>query len=176
MNIKKIPLVYIENSYTNSSFLGIKIRSDNAVSIDQSELRSAERDNDYDRVKYLLARRISHIYLGHNNLFIIVLSFVGKLVPIFNNLYERAMCYSADKVVEYLLGEENTLKGIYYTFYNDEMYDDETNFNKIVKDKIRTENNSESIGRFLENLLADDPLPAYRLDALLGKGKNGRLF
>ena len=176
LDIKKIPLVYIETNYTNSSFLGIKIRSDNAVGIDSRELRDAERENNYDRVKYILARRISHIYLRHNNLFIIVFAFVGKLIPIFNNLYERTMCYSTDKVVEYLLGEEITLRGIYYTFYSDEMYESDTDFYKMVKDKIRTENSSESVGRFLENLLADDPLPIYRLDALLGKGKSGRLF
>lgn len=86
------------------------------------------------------------------------------------------LLYSVDNVVEQLIGEEDTLKGIYSTFYNNRLYEKDTDFEKIVKDKIKTANKSKSIGRFLENLFSNDPLPSYRMEAILGKNKTGRLF
>lgn len=84
-------------------------------------------------------------------------TFVGKLIPIFNNAYERSIVYSVDNIVEKLIGEEATLKGIYSTFYNDRLYEKDTNFTKIVEDKIKTVNSSESIGRFLRKPILRRP-------------------
>ena len=40
LGIKKAPLAYIENQSVDSSFLGVKIRSDNALSIDSKVLKN----------------------------------------------------------------------------------------------------------------------------------------
>lgn len=176
LGIKRIPLAYIEYSPVDSSFLGVKVRGDDAVSVSSNKIVQAEQKNDFAYIRYLLARRMAHIYLGHNNLFLTVFTFVAKLIPIFSNAYERAMCYSTDKVVEALIGEDETIKGIYSTYYDDALYEENADINMIIQDKIKTENNSEVIGRFIENLFSDDPLPNYRLEAIYKEGKTGRLF
>lgn len=176
LGIKQIPLAYIEDIPVDSSFLGVKVRGDDAVSVSSKSIMQAGKNDDFAYVKYLLARRIAHIYLGHNNLFVIVFTFIAKLIPVLSNVYERSMCYSTDKVVEVLIGEDETIKGIYSTFYDDSLYEEDADINKIIEDKIKTENNSEVIGRFIENLFSDDPLPNYRLEAIYKEGKTGRLF
>ena len=176
LGIKKVPIAYIESAPIDSSFLGIKIRSNDAISIKDSELRNAEKTNDFSRVEYLIARSLAKIYLGHNSIWANVFTFISKLTPGFNSLYERVMCYSVDNVVKYLIGKEAALKGVFDTYYGNELYDDTADMEKIIKDKIRAENKSESFGRFLENVFADKPLPNYRLEALIYDNKNGKLF
>lgn len=176
LKIKNIPVVYIETSPIDSSLLGVNIRSEDAFSIPSKYLLESNRTNDISFVEYLIARHIGHIYLRHNNLFTTVFTFTGRIIPFFGNLYERAMCYSIDNVVEYLIGTEKTLEGIFNTYYDKTMYNDDVDVNEIIEDKIRSENKSERLGRFLENINSEESLPVFRLEALLDRSKPGRLI
>ena len=177
LGLKKIPVAYISSSDYESKILNVHIRGDNAISINKKLIKEAYAEDDFNLVYFTLARRLSHIYLGHHNVFLNVFAFAAQAIPVYNNILERIRCYSTDKVVACLIGEDNTLRGIYDQNYDKNLYDDKKSFMEIINMKIRKENRGEKVGQFLENLFADKPSPIYRFEALLNKKrKGGKVF
>ena len=81
--------------------------------------------------------------------------------------------YSVDKVVSLILGRYAFLEYIYEEYVSYDGYDEEDKID-IVELQLNCDG-YEKVGRFIENLFADEPFPIYRAEAIL-KDANGKLF
>lgn len=177
LNIEKIPGVYITNENINLTLFSVEVFGDEAVRI-FADYVTAAIDNKRELLvaKFIIAKYLAHIYLEHNSLIFQVSTFFARCVPIYSSLYERALTYSADRVIQYLLGTEQTVKAI-ARISSEAWFYDYANSDIDIKEKLQSIGSKDKWKMFLTNLFDDEPLPAYRIEALTdASGKSGRLF
>lgn len=173
LGFNRIPNVYVSKSDFDNNVKGLKIRSKYGISLPYDMVVKASETGDYKEVRYLLAKRISRIYLGHNGTLVLLLTLWARYIPILKNLINRVNTYSIDKMVSLILGRYDFLEHIYDQFISDDGYD-EADKEDVVKLQLNC-NREEKLGRFFENLVADEPYPIYRIDAVL-RDIDGKLF
>lgn len=173
LEIVKPPLVYVADKY-DPSYLGVTICSDKVLCISRSTISYAYKHNDFSEVKNELVRKLARIYLGYYYIPAIMISFVAKLIKPFNNLCERSFCYSIDKFTSIVLGKEETIKQIFFSYYDEDDFEIE-DFNKLVEKVSTNVDSYERDGRIYNNRTNCTPPVVYRLDALI-HDKPGKLI
>lgn len=173
LGFNRVPNVYVSKSDFDNNVKGLKIRSKYGISLPYDMVVKATETGDFKEVEYLLAKRLSRIYLGHNGTLLLMLTIWARYIPILKNLINRVNTYSIDKMVSLILGRLPFFEHIYDELISDDGYD-EADKEDVVKLQLKC-NREEKLGRFFENLVADEPYPIYRIDAVLND-KDGKLF
>ena len=142
-----------------------------SVRIHPAVLRNALK-NDGIEIRYKVAKATASVFLGYRSFTCVLLLTITDWIPFFHSMIERTMCYSTDRVLQVLMGEEAAEKAIMneqisFYLYSDIDYD--VYFEDIT--------NFSGFSIFLENLLSGTPIPRYRIAAIKDpEKKDGRLF
>lgn len=174
MGLESGPAVYLGSDDNVPSYLGIDICSKRAIKLVLKDVKKAYKGGDYKRIEYMLAEKLARIYLGNYYIPVIVFTFAARQIPYFNSFYERIGCYSVDGFVRELLGKDRVIEHIFEENFDDELYGDES-INDSAEKVIQIKDKFERLGRFCGNIDSKEPIPAYRLDAILND-KPGRIF
>lgn len=115
-------------------------------------------------------------FLGYAGRAFFVLSAGVKWVPVIGKLHDKAMCYSVDRVTQYLLGEEDAFNGA-VLLMNDPKLGKSLNIAAYEKDMNAPVPLRYRLFGLFDELRADTPLPKHRLAALRDPEKrSGRLI
>lgn len=175
LEIKKAPEVYVSTNIKDSNYMGITMCSNDAINIDAKLVKDAYRNKDFSMVEYELVRRLAYIYLGYFNMFSIVLTLPVRSLPYIKELFGKVICYSVDKFAGNVLGKEKVATIIYEDNYDTDCFDEQADINQIINELIEDTKECEKKGRLLYNIEQIEPLPVYRLTALV-KDKPGKIF
>ena len=175
LGLNRVPEVYVCSKDVDPEYLGLTICSEMAISIHSKLIQNAYKHNDFSIVEYTLARKLARIYLGHYNPINLVMTFPIKAIPYYRDAWERIECYSADRFAADMVGVENAVRIIYEDSFDTDLFDENKDIMKIVKELIKSEHKYEKDGRWFYNLESNEPLPVYRLSALI-EDKPGRVF
>lgn len=142
-----------------------------SVRIHPSVLRSGLK-NDDNEIRYNVAKAVASIFLRYYSFTSILLLTFTDWVPFFHCMIERSMCYSTDRVVQVLMGEEAAEKAIINDQISFYLYSD-IDYDAYFEDI----SHFSGFNIFLENLLSNKPIPRYRIAAIKDpEKKDGRLL
>ena len=175
LGIRNLPELFITGSDYETKVLGVDIRGKNAVTISKAMIAEAEKNGDWNDVEYAVSRRIAHIFLGHYDLWFQLSTLVGKMIPVYRELFSRAMTYSTDRVVSVMMGKEDALYAMFTSCYDVDMYKD-MEIPEIVESKVKDHTRAERLSKAGANLMSDEPIMPYRLLAIIDRSRPGRLL
>lgn len=176
LKLKITPKVYITKNADTSILFSKEIFNDSAIRIFADYVTSAlDVKRDLTVPKFIIAQFVARIYLKQNNTMLQTATFIAKFIPVVGTIYERAMTYSTDRVVQSLLGTEQTVEAI-LRLSSEAWFYDYANREIDLKNKLKMKDARTKRELFLVNLISKAPLPAYRIEALYNPKKSGKLF
>lgn len=176
LNLKNTPIVYITENNKTSTLFSVDIFGDYVVRIFADYVTAAmDAKRDLLVPKFLIAQFVARVYLKQTNTLLQTATFIARFLPVFGALYERAMTYSTDRVVQSLLGTEKAVEAILRLSSESWLYD-YVNMEVDLQNKLKAKDAKTKREMFIANLITKKPLPAYRIAALYNLEKSGRLF
>ena len=131
----------------------------------------------FSRVSALSCRKVryssselAHIALDHRNVLWILLTVPARIIPFYQSLMFRAMCYSADRVAAALVGTKEAINAI-TVLSNSPDISAEFNREAYRSDIMEKKPWIDNAARIYYNFISDTPIPAYRIAALLNSEK-----
>lgn len=170
LGIKKLPKLFVAKNREFLVVQGASFDNPNVIRIPSSEI-IATANHDYYAAKFFIAKHLAAMYMGYFSKILFLMTAFSNWIPILNNVVNRLITYSTDKIAAELVGKEKAIKSIMESevdiyilpYLNDADYIENTK--KVVKNK----------DMMWENLFSDIPIPSYRIDAIRS-GKDGKLF
>lgn len=177
LGIKNVPDVYVTSEGCSEiEFSSFTLDSECHLRLNCYYVLTAEESGDYTSINFQVARDLAHIALGHRSIPWVLLTIPARILPIYREMYMRAMNYSADRIAALLVGEENSAKAI-VTLAQDPYFADIIDVDAYIKDVERISVKRNLVTGFYYNMTSDMPLTVYRIAALLDdKKKDGKLF
>lgn len=176
LNLKNTPMVYITEMNKTSTLFSVEIYGKYAIRIFADYVTAAmDAKRDLLVPKFLIAQFVARVYLKQTNTLLQTATFIARFLPVFGTLYERAMTYSTDRVVQSLLGTEKVVEAILRLSSESWLYD-YVNMEIDLQNKLKAKDAKTKYEMFIANLVADKPLPVHRILALRNPEKSGRLF
>lgn len=87
--------------------MGVSFKSPYVIRLSSNYVKHFYNIEKYQpALKFIIAKEIAHIYLGHANIFWTQFTFIARMIPIYGNLFNRVINYSADKVAAELLEDQ----------------------------------------------------------------------
>lgn len=172
--IENPPPVFIASEDKTRTIIGISVWSSRAICIDDDVVRSAMETGDTRDVEYSLLRKLAAISLGHFSFSFQFLTLCLKYIPVLRGLLYRSMCYSVDRFVSLVLGNEYIIRNIIETSYDLDSYENDAEaFAELRRSCISKD---ERFASTAENLADNTPVPIFRIEALLNNSRSGRLL
>lgn len=177
LNMKKVPEVYImqNNGVLNALSSWIMGRHYIVLYSDLVDVAYLE-NKDMDAVNFVLAHELAHIYFQHTDLWYILATYGGRVLPIFSQAFYRTMEYSCDRAAQALTDSKGAFETMFILTSGRHLY-------KYVDIQDYLDNCTtytewyEKLGIFFVNLLSTHPIMPYRVKALADpERKSGRLY
>ncbi len=177
LGLKKVPEVYIQQHNGQINAFATYLVGKRYVQLNAEIVDIAYMENkDFDTLYFVMAHEFGHIYLRHVTLLTNLLTFVGKLIPLFAPTYVRAQEYSADRVAQALTDNVNSEQCMALLSSGRHLYK-YVDINDYLSSAEGNHNFIERLGRFIINLLADHPITPFRVKAIMDPDrKSGRLL
>ena len=176
LGIEEEPKIYSSAEDEYVDFHGIEMFSPFVIKVDADTFAATYELENMDNMLYDIAFDLAADFMGHKNIWRFVVTCAVNWIPIYGDLCYRIMCYTDDRVVRELMGDEAALKSL-TTKLNYCWMIPYTSEDEYVKDINRPLTPFQSVARFVENLLSKEPIPAYRIATMADPTKkNGRLF
>lgn len=174
LGVKSIPMISIASAGTlkmdKVTFSNLDI-----LRIHPSVLSAGIKGDD-TMIRYEAARAIASDFLGYRSYLMLILMSATAWIPFFQNLAGRISCYSIDRVIQYLMGDEKAAEAVIkdsVSYYLYKVIDYDAYYEDITQVTTR----ASAFAIFLENLQAEKPIPAYRIAAIKDpEKKDGKLF
>jgi Zn-dependent protease with chaperone function len=128
-------------------------------------------NKDFDAVYFVMAHEFGHQYCKHPTFHYSLLTFVGRLIPVFGPLLSRSQEYSADRIAQLLMDNDCVDKAM-TLIAGRHLY-------KYIhaRDYIDDEENQKGLFMWIVNLTASHPVMPKRIAALADpQKKSGKLF
>ena len=172
LGMKQTPLVYIEQRDGLMNALANAILGQRRYSQISAEIVDIAymENKDFAPAYFVLAHEFAHIYFNHVKISHVLLTFIGKLIPIFGPMYSRSREYSCDRLAQ-LLTESDGFEAMIPMWVGRHLY------KYVDKEDYLTDKKDSGIFSWVFNLLASHPIPPKRFAALVDPAKkDGKLF
>ena len=171
LGLDHVPELYIsQEGSAEVETSSVKFRSEYYIRLNCDYVRVAAEDEDFSPIDFMIASELAHIALDHRNVLWILLTVPARIIPFYQSLMFRAMCYSADRVAAALVGTEEAIDAI-TVLSNSPDISAEFNREAYRSDVMEKKPWIDNAARIYYNFISDTPIPAYRIAALMNSEK-----
>ena len=171
LGLNYVPELYIsEEGRAEVETSSVKFRSEYYIRLNCDHVRVAAEDEDFSPIDFMIASELAHIALHHRDVLWILLTVPARMVPFYQALMFRVMCYSADRVAAALVGTKEAIDAITVLSNNPDI---SAEFNREAYRSDITEKKTwlDNSARIYYNFISETPIPAYRITALMNSEK-----
>lgn len=174
LGLQKAPSIYASNS-TMLKLKNYSIKNIRILRISPNTLSNSLKGDDTN-VRYIVAKEAAAMFLRYQNPLMPLLLTCTNWIPLLNLCFSRALCYSVDRVVRELLGEETATRGLLQSIVVPYLHNS-IDYDAYVADINACSRPKDRFILFVENLLSDEPIPKFRVAAMTDpEKKSGRLL
>ena len=164
--IQEPPKLLLATDKENLESTGITIKSERYLRMDLSSLDVASATEDDDVIRFEVLHDLAHIAYHHYHYALLIATVVARWIPVVKSIYNRIMCYSADRLAAELIGREECVT-IFLRSYMQSAYESERREEYIKRLKDQKLTFAERISATLYNLTQDTPSYPDRIRALI---------
>ena len=173
LGLKESPAIYASTG-SLIQLKNISVQNLNILRISPIMLRSGPEDD--GKIRFVVAREAAAMFLRYQNPLMPFLLTCSNWIPLLNSCINRAICYSVDRIVRELLGDEEAVQGLIKSIISPYLHST-TDFDAYVSDLNACRRFRDRLVIFIENLRSEEPVPQYRIAAMTDpEKKDGRLF
>ena len=169
LGIQSPPRLFLSTQLGNLESTGITIKSEHYLRVDQGAA-----DNQ-DNFRFEVLHDLAHIAYHHYHYVLLIPTVAARWIPFVKGIYNKVMCYSADRLTAELMGREACITVLLQNYmlsaYEPELR--EVYIKRLNEQKLTM---SERISAALYNLTADTPSYPDRIRALADDRNRGRLI
>ena len=136
----------------------------NILRISPNSLQSSLKEDD-TKVRYIVAKEAAAMFLRYQNPLMPLFLTCTNWIPLLNSCVSRAICYSVDRVIRELLGDEAAVQGLLKSIITPNLQDS-MDFDVYISDINAYCRLKDRFIIFIENLLSYEPIPKYRIAAM----------
>ena len=171
LGLDYVPELYIsQEGSAEVETSSVKFRSEYYIRLNCDYVRVAAEDEDFSPVDFMIASELAHMALNHRNVWWILLTVPARIIPFYQSLMFRVMCYSADRVAAALVGTKEAINAI-TVLSNSPDISAEFNREAYRSDIMEKKPWIDNAARIYYNFISDTPIPTYRIAALLNSEK-----
>ena len=171
LGLDHVPELYISQEGSAEVVTSsVRFRSEDYIRLNCDYVRVAAEDEDFSPIDFMIASELAHIALDHRNVLWILLTVPARIIPFYQSLMFRAMCYSADRVAAALVGTKEAINAI-TVLSNSPDISAEFNREAYRSDIMEKKPWIDNAARIYYNFISDTPIPAYRIAALMNSEK-----
>ncbi len=170
--MKMPPILCLASEDKLLEVLGVPVHNKFCIRFEAFLVFNAFDSEDSSYVNYKLASELAHIYLGHYNFILFLLTYPARVIPVYKNWYYRVQNKAADIVAAKLTGTDNAVKGIIWGETDPDFAGYVLNFEEYEKEILKKRSLLGRFSRLAENLASEEAVPAYRIKYLRKAGQN----
>ena len=156
LSLKKSPILYASNS-SMVNLKNLTIYNLNILRISPNSLQSCLKEDD-TKVRYIVAKEAAAMFLRYQNPLMPLFLTCTNWIPLLNSCVSRAICYSVDRVIRELLGDEAAVQGLLKSIITPNLQDS-MDFDVYISDINAYCRLKDRFIIFIENLLSYEPIP-----------------
>ena len=174
LGLEKAPAIYASNS-SMVNLKNLSVHNLSVLRISPVMLQRCPKEGD-SRIRYTVAKEAAAMFLRYQNPLMPLVLTCSNWIPLLNTCVSRAICYSVDRIVRELLGDEEAVQGLIKSIISPYLHST-TDFDAYVSDLNACRRFRDRLVIFIENLRSEEPVPQYRIAAMTDpEKKDGRLF
>ena len=166
LGIREIPKLLLAADKENLESTGITIKSERYLRMDLSSVDITDITGDDDVIRFEVLHDLAHIAYHHYHYALLIATVAARWIPIVKSIYNRVMCYSADRLTAELISREECIT-VFLERYMQSTYESERRDEYIKRLKDQKLTFAERISATLYNLTQDTPSYPDRIRALI---------
>ena len=174
LGIREIPKLLLAADKENLESTGITIKSEWYLRMDLSSVDIAGITGDDDVIRFEVLHDLAHIAYHHYHYALLIATVAARWIPIVKSIYNRVMCYSADRLTAELISREECIT-VFLERYMQSTYESERRDEYIKRLKDQKLTFTERLSAALYNLTQDTPSYPDRIRALMDERNHGRV-
>ena len=172
--IQEPPKLLLATDKENLESTGITIKSERYLRMDLSSVDIAGGTGDDDVIRFEVLHDLAHIAYHHYHYALLIATVAARWIPIVKSIYNRVMCYSADRLTAELISREECIT-VLLERYMQSAYEPERREEYIKRLKDQKLTFTERLSAALYNLTQDTPSYPDRIRALMDERNHGRV-
>jgi len=185
LGMEEMPEVFFSEKSKGIDIEGIQVYGEDYVVIPMYNMYNVPYDERMVDVRFKLATKLGNIRMGYNGLLFQILTFAGRILPVFKGLYIKSLVYGSDRMALEILkrdpevqvtGEEIALS----LFIGESIYKSTTlkvvDVDKTLRDRRERFHSEGRLSQAMSRLGEDKPLLMDRIEAMEDLSKPGKLI